>query len=295
MCKGRPKKDSVSLPEWFDIQKYKSARDLDAMGWCDQLVFRGNLLIGIEDCRREGDTEFKRLETALKLLYDDPLITEERVKQTISLVVDDETEKDGNTVVSGHLAVDPVVGFTLRAPNGTGLKILTAVHRKDIEPPENEEGIIAESEFSVDEPFEFTSPPLRWKERPVIALDLSLTDEVLVQDMRGLLRNLRKTEKAPHHEFTKNSEFLKWYNSGALPYLDLVLWEEMGHEFKGAAFINELSLILDAPISSEGAALKSASIYARKLLNGHTIRTLAAQVAREGSDGSKKSGKLLMA
>ena len=116
-----------------------------------------------------------------------------------------------------------------------------------------------------------------------------------MRETRNLLREIRKTEKPHPTAFTKNSDFIKWYNSGALPYIDLSFWEMLGHPFKGSAFINELVEIMDGDsVSSESAAIKAAQTFAKGLLTAQTIRTLEVQASHERKHGAQKSSKFLV-
>ena len=298
---GRPKNGSAGLPEWFDIRKYLDARDLGAMGWLEQLIFRGRTLIGCDDCIRAGDTEFKRLDVALKMLQEDPIITEERVSKTRTSIIDGETQyndpESGDwTILTGAISTDPIVGMTIRPRPGRGITLLTLGDRDAIMPDafNDEQGIVRHFTRHEDGQWDINDPLLHWRGQPVITFDPSLKPEIIMREMGDLVRKLHRAEKTTPFAFTKNSDFSKWYNSGVLPYIDLKLWESMGYEFKWSAFISELNQILDKPISSEGAAIKSAQSYCQKLLNVQTLQILEAQAIRERQSGAEKSRKFLV-
>ena len=294
---GRPKKDSVGLPERFDIEKYEPARDFDTMGWYEQLVFRKRVFTACEGCLKKGHKDFSRLAKALSLLQDDPIITEQRVWDSVIHIVENEIPNNnpllGEGIFrSGHLVVDPVIGITVRPLDGSGLTPLMVSNIYDLAPPEDDD--TANATFDKNGQCYIDEPALLWRGLPIIAIDTTINDKIILREMRDWLLELRKAERKPPLAFTKNSDFLKWYNSGVLPYLDLLLWKKMGHAFKWSAFINTLSPILDKPVGSESAAMKAAQNYAQKLLNGQTLRTLEAQASREHSQGTQKSGKLFV-
>ena len=56
---GRPRKGSPGLPDWFDIEKYRPVKNFSALEWFEQLVFRGRLLLAIDECRKAGDESLK--------------------------------------------------------------------------------------------------------------------------------------------------------------------------------------------------------------------------------------------
>lgn len=301
MTKGRPKKDSAGLPDWFDIKKYQPARDFGALQWFEQLVFRERIFAVYEACLKHGVKDFKVLLPAFRMLQDDPVITALRVFNAGERVVDHEEKLDipdvdnQITLRTSHINADPVIGSIISFFRGAGVTALTAGDLQSLEPKNyGEEGVRTQITFNEDGSLNISEPPLKFRGRPIVAFDLSLKDEILIREMRELLREMRKMTKPVPLAFVKNSDFLKWYNSGVLPYLDLMLWGKIGHDYTWAAFIRELSLILDDPISSESAAMKAAQSYAKKLLDPQTIRTLEAQAYRESSHGAKKSGKLLV-
>ena len=297
---GRPRKDSVDLPEWFDIEKYRGVRDLDAMGWYEQLIYRGRLIIAYDKCQRNGDKDTKHLEAAIKILRDDPIITEERIAQTKKFVTESESQSihpewGECTGWKGYFDFDPVIGLTVRPVNGEAVTLMTMIQRANIKP--DDEGGDIEGKFvpRADGSYEFKNPPLTWCGRPVVAIDPAVSDDIIMRETRNLLREIRKTEKPHPTAFTKNSDFIKWYNSGALPYIDLSFWEMLGHPFKGSAFINELVEIMDGDsVSSESAAIKAAQTFAKGLLTAQTIRTLEVQASHERKHGAQKSSKFLV-
>ena len=297
---GRPKKGSTGLPDWFDIEKYRPSRSFGAMGWYEQLVFRSRLFENYDWCLKNADKNFERLSKAFDMVRENPIITWQRVEEAKAHVVTKETQHENPvlgkiTARSGYFITDPVIGHSISPLQGPGVKLLTTGNRGNIEPKNyGEKGTTGKITFHEDGTSDFHEPPLSWWGQPVIAIDLAIKDEILIREMRDLLRDLRKTHKSPEIPFMKNSDFLKWYNSGVLPYLDLLLWEKTGHDFTASAFIKELSQILDNPISSESAVIKSAQSYAKKLLDERTLRTLEAQAARERPRGAKKSGKFLV-
>jgi len=234
------------------------------------------------------------------MLHDDPIITEDRIAQANKFVTEDESQRihpewGECTVSTGYFDFDPVIGLTVRPINGEAVTLMTMVNRANIK-PDDEDGEI-EGEFvpRADGSYEFKNPPLTWCGRHVIAIDPAVSDDIIMRETRNLLREIRKTEKAPPAAFTKNSDFIKWYNSGALPYIDLSFWEMMGHDFKGSAFIKELDEILDGePVGSESAAIKAAQTFAKNLLTPQTLRTLEVQASHERKHGAQKSGKFLV-
>ncbi len=292
---GRPKKGSAGLPEWFDIQKYAPSHSFGAAEWHAQLTFRKRVFEHIEICQQSDDKGFKPLKQALSLLHEDPLITEQRVMETHSFVEKADIQKPNalqKDIHAGRLLIDPVVGMTVAPVAHSGINLISNGQLSGIKLQEtNKKNTLI---FHNDGTYELHEAHLQLYGNPIVAIDLSLKDEILLREMRDLLKALRKEAHAPTLPFVKNSDFLKWYKSGVLPYLDLLIWEKMGHAFVWASFIKELSQILDAPISSESAAIKSIQNYAEKLLDEETLRTLAAQVSREQSHTAKKSGKFLV-
>lgn len=322
---GRPKKGSTKLPEWFDIEKYRCVKEMGAAGWFRQMVIRSAMFgyeAELERIRANGGGSNKqeRWHESLSLpwhqlrdlIWKDPIITRKRIEDLVPFG-DDEDPKSpwyhfsfvqsyfigmihiGEQGLHEATCLDVFFGYSkfpdkyktfLNTP-GNITQIFDGgidIHIK-YETPEEE---VAALQKFLHSPCSLMAP--------LISVDLELPNEVLLAEFEEFLREKRKANgQTSSFPFFRGADFKDWYNSGVLPYLDLLLWEKItGTPIYWPIFASVLDDILDDHIIGDGALRKTTRAHAAKLMDDSTIKTLHSQASREKAGKLEKSGKLFV-
>jgi hypothetical protein len=308
---GRPKKGSAGLPEWFDIEKYRAVQTFSAENWFQQASIRQNLFRFVESCLHHKKDIFKGLAAAFNLIKADPILTRDSIYYALKKAKDIKEQEalHNDTALScvlfdlfdrrfgvGDIRFDMVFSLALSLREDQQLTLSRELSHRLFNPKEVEflyEGrrqanIIPNDNHPLLEAFR------RWK-MSVVSIDLSLPDEVLIKEFTHYLKVTRKRIGKVSSPFFKNPDFKNWHCSGVLPYLDLKLWEAAtGEAIRWPVFVNALSTIMDNPIGSESAFMKTTKKHADQVMNAQTIKVLQLQALRERSGMIQKSGKLIV-
>jgi hypothetical protein len=296
---GRPKKGSLGLPKWFDIEKYRVVKSYGAGEWYQQLIFRA--LIDFYNSPDETNPVGPKWWALVK---EDPNITLERIKKASA-----EEPSAGVAREKASRARDfTITSMTLSAASGSGVRPLTygeIILASQL--PDNESRITnAKNHFHLSERERETKWLASWDEPypgnildigeiRYLRVDLMLPAPLLKRDFADYLKEQCKSVRFLQSPFFKTQDFSVWYNSGALPYLDLCQWEKETKEtFRWSDFANALNDITDKSVGSEDACRKAAKSIAEKLLDSRTIRMLYFQAIKDKDGSRKKSGKLFV-
>ena len=300
---GRPKKGSAGLPEWFAIEKYRAAKDWKAAEWHLQLTIRWKMFRYVKHLATLGINVSAVLQEALRLIREDPVLTVTRINAV--------SPKSLAFVGLDMLGPDPVLAFvrgSLRSnvagvrdmDFGQALQVVLAITKKwDITRFHHRYPHIVKTgrvyrrvESLARDSGEFLENLLNNWEAPLAAIDLTLPDKILMKDFTAYLKEKRKQKGRVESPFIKNPDFKSWYRNGVLPYLDLTLWElASGEGLRWSVFADALNKIVDVPIGSEGALIKTTKAHAKKLMNAQALKILSSQATREEKDAATKSGK----
>lgn len=245
-------KNTSKLPNWFDLKKYESVRELDSKGWYYQLLIRKTVYLILhtlkqqashsawEDIRQSRDQE-KVNETYEHAKRQYAEITEEIRKNPI---VDMNSNKYFQTLCN-------ISGLKTLKQNSTetkkGLHSLTInellVLIQCLEPSKreyllkrynqicnNEQSINIDKEHPkqpwFDDPVSQHLSPYQIRSDETIKINLYLPDEILINQFKKNIKLLREKKNISLH--SKNREwqhcFDKWINLGVLPFLDLETW-----------------------------------------------------------------------
>jgi hypothetical protein len=306
---GRPKNGSAGLPEWFDIEKYRVAKEFGAMGWFRQLVTRDQFFKFAEFFKKEGGNLKEGLHETFALIKESPVITRDRIfsapKKTTLLNGEKVPTVDAALGCALFYIDERAIGVRDVDYNLTSRLVMALkedwqlalaaqlswrfIRQEDMPPPYREIRILIPW---VDDFF----PALfdKW-ETPLAAIDLSLPDEALMKDFAAYLKEKRKRRGEIESPFFKSPDFSSWYDSGVLAYLDLMLWEiATGEPVRWAAFADALNAIVDEPVGGEGTLSKTTKAHAKKLMDARTIRMLQSQAMREKAGADEESGKLVV-
>lgn len=221
-------KETTQLPEWFNLEKYSKANDLDAAGWFIQLSHRKEFYDLYAMMEREGKDEssffigdpiFHRMvRKSLEHLRSQPIKT--FPVQTASY----------ETLYTECRALDYRKDLSIKPVRGLSLQDLTAQRLTDQwEVSEGIGNICQASRWKILAASELGECPTE----PVLVgslgqngfaifVDLNATDTVLKKAFALWLKEARKNSSGIPH---KQSKFYdRWARSGLLPYLDLRIW-----------------------------------------------------------------------
>lgn len=296
---GRPKKGTNQLPEWFDVKKYQVVKNFTARDWAEQVEFRKSIL------------EFHKIE-GVRQDFLDQLKTDFIAALKRSPFIDLASQNSG-----------PLSEFSKNEFNGRRGLSNYSIIIKSVRPATNCDVYESYSRFPArwkrELPEVFESPVEKiksyadeerirsWTEEmfefmdhkapeffpPLVAVDTRVPDEILVSEFKEYLASRRKESGGNFSKiYTKEVDFKNWYASGALPYIDLLVWEKMaGCPIYMPAFVRALSDIGEK-IIGESSITKTVKRHVSALFDGRTLQMLYSQAAREDSGAIKKLGRL---
>ena len=304
---GRPKKGSAGLPEWFDIKKYRDAKDFRAIDWYEQLLIRF-LLRGHFEHDEPNEAMDKHWFKMLDLLKTNPIITQKHIAAAETQRIEIKGHKliKLNDVFQAMSMIFSTQASGIK--DATNRNIFEAYERfpddvrdyltGDLENAGWCGSIIQKPGSSPAEPgrvYDFLNKQYDYNEQTLTSIDLFLPDEILFAEFKEYVLNKRKKYPRPNTPFFKNPDFKSWYNTGILPYIDLMLLDTPNvASIRWSAFGDALDAIVDVSVGGDSALAKANKTLASKLMNIDTIRILQTQAAREKSGMMQKSGKLIV-
>lgn len=239
------------LPDWFALEKYRAADNLDAAGWYEILLQRWNHFFWFFI---DGPEKYKKDRDYGQNYYYDALLQSR--KDPLSLLTDDVqialigggplqalkyNKRDFSTF--SH-AISPLTirrlyqqERRLKKPTRTRIRAWFDRIYDDFGNFEMTVQYEAECEWAksfIDDPifeaFEKEGEERGWRDpwrdHDFVEIDLTVPDKILIQQFTDYLRQVRK--KYPNVKPAKpykRPEYKKWVEYGLLPYLDLKLWE----------------------------------------------------------------------
>jgi hypothetical protein len=280
---GRPKKESIKLPEWFDIQKYRSADDFDSYEWLLHLSVRRQLLMEAAKKKKQA----KGFQEILLFTRSTPT-----------------SMPEGEGVFS--FLSDPVCGFVFPRQNAVELANNFNINEaygnfpaavvdfldedKCVMVNEDGEELIMPSE-SEDEAVTWLMMEAALQDGVLIKIDLNRPDKILLDEFEALLNEIRTQRdiQKPKTQY-RSVDFKRWFKSGVLPYMDLRIWEvEQGGAFHRPSFIAAMEELLGETLGD--GVLKTAKSQARKISSIEFLELLAHQASREARGLRKESRK----
>ena len=298
---GRPKKGSAGLPKWFDIEKYRVAQSYGTAEWFQQLAFR----FVLDDLASSG-WPWPYSAAWSDLVKADPNIALERVTEVSTKEPPAGPQRDlaraSKVYMIGEMTISATFGNGVRPINygeieeaylltNAGNRLMAGFKKQGTPDKQDVEEIwLAKREKPYHDNRYGRNGDIKY-----LRVDLSLPSALLKRDFAEYIKSQAKDAKELQSPFFQSQDFLVWYDSGVLPYLDLRLWEmELGQTFRWSDFADALNAITNKPVGSEDACRKAAKSHARKLLDERTIRMLKFQAIKEQDGSRKKSGKLFV-
>ena len=220
------------LPLWFDLNKYKLTKQLDAAEWYEQLSIRYGSHSAFNRSREDTEHEEDKKEA---LEFVDYVITKIQENPIIDILTD--------TLLSEELSCNTLDELKQRKPHYT-----LGVHKLTV----NE---FFEIERCIDKPLKqmrnqrnnSSARPGKWIYKPlhklhrydpimlheVVHIDWELPDAILIEHFKQFLKSQRPRDAMieddkEYNDYIKKCQrkpdFNTWYRTGVLPYLDLTLW-----------------------------------------------------------------------
>ncbi|MFT3742073.1 MAG: DUF6387 family protein [Gammaproteobacteria bacterium] len=286
-------KNISELPQWFQLDKYKVAKKLNAAGWYEQFAIRGKLM---EWFNTEVEPKFQdmlktELADSLILIRETPIFDIHGAgKGKLSGIL---FFADAEYICKNHNNIPAVHPMTLEQFN---------LVRGGIDPKKLEYAKLWSKQFEAEE-IDFSrvykyEPWIRqslthsaideakdengfgFRGIDPVVVDLNFPDKILIESFKQYLAARRAESKTQYlSKPFRQQEFYDWIRFGVLPYLDLKLWElDTGNKIP-------LRVIADAiyPVGEGGeeTVRKTTAPLANTLIHNNNLRMLIAQVAAE--------------
>ncbi|MFA5593265.1 MAG: DUF6387 family protein [Micavibrio sp.] len=298
-------RSTKELPDWFELEKYSEAKNLDSAGWYEILLQRWNNFFwfehdGVEKYKSDqydGKNPFyialmQSRKNPLSLLTDDSQIFLIGGGQLAALKYD---KKDFSTF--SH-AISPLTIRRLyqqerRLKENSRKRIREWIDSifDDFGSVEMTDKFKMESEWArsfIDEPIfealkrEGENDYLQERSRgyDLVQINLTIPDKILINQFKDYIRLVRKkypdikpakTYKAP--------DCKKWVEYGLLPYLDLKLWE-MENNLSIPYRVMADAILADGNMGEE-MIRKTTQKLAREVISKDYINFLATIAAQE--------------
>ncbi len=288
------------LPKWFSLEKYETAKSLDAAGWYEQLSARRDMITLIGSPRWNGWNPNDLPKTATYLIK-----VLELVRAMPILNIAD------NTILAAYF-----FGGAMRELKSKDLRYSFGVHLTTVRNLYLTENNIEEDKrahargffeqvFS-DDFLDFEKPLTKlkykcedWIDEPVdgivkninfnlnVTVNMLLPDKVLIEQFKQLLQQNRNqlTRVGCVIENTEKPNFSAWCEHGVLPYLDLQMWQrETGMKIPNRVMADA---IFPPGEGGEEKIRKTTKELAVNLLTRNHLETLAALAAQEIAEQNK--------
>lgn len=312
---GAYKKPNVILSNKLDIKKYRPVQNFGAAEWYQQLSFR-NFLFSNPHEEYAFMEEAKRI--WLRQLWNDPIITEDRIKALHSLKHghDDNndiySEREGGgelllQVVSLHVRPEHIARIATNAQIRVAQKYLPPEMKGPLRvltiPGEHQMFGFSLLEMSESPVKKLTSDEahlFRQKREEIlaspfaginshdcghlafIAVNPTLALKKLCSAVETCLREMKKNTKRSGKVFLRTAHFKDWYNCGLLPYLDLFLQSKIdGDEIGWSAFMKKINHLTNMQNTNQDMLRKKVQQYADKAMHPQMCQLLKAQALIE--------------
>ncbi len=221
-------KNVSDLPEWFNLEKYQFAYELNALGWYEQLYVRTMCLtramkvVNHPDFNKDG--YFDLFKGSLNSIRENPqvdLLNNERLSQCYSL--------------------GGVLYWLKQIKNPQPLLGVSSLTMKEYicQPFFIDPKRLEQAQKWYDARDKKTSKEPAWLNEPLrnsyqsdvgtltdtLNINLHLPDTFLIESFKQYLSAQRKRIKSISPKHFRQSDFQNWAKLGILPFIDLILWE----------------------------------------------------------------------
>jgi hypothetical protein len=255
------------LPAWFSLEKYDSAKELNAAGWYLQFCARSIY-----------SHHFEKLDDELRLI----LLAKhnEEVEQIRNEgVIKNEIHRhagifSGLAVYELTLWEQLLITTELLSSIGGGDELFRKVRNieADLSMPESK------WEYLTDEEYQTLQTPLSESAdiggQIYLAVDWSLPDCILMQQFKSLIEVKRAKHSEDNVKQQRRPDFNGWVRAGVLPYIDLKYWAKS----QGVQITNRCMADAIFPHGEGGEEVvrKTTKVIAEKLFDRSNMRLLMA-------------------
>lgn len=282
------------LPKWFSLEKYETAKSLDAAGWYEQLSVRSGMITLMKPppwwngCK---PSDFSKTDThsmkVLELIRAKPILN---IADNMTLkacflggIMHELKSKDLRYSFGVHLTTVRNLYWT-----ENNIKEDKRAHARGFF-----EQIFNYVCTDLEKPFTFKYECEDWIDEPVdelvennnsklnITVNMLLPDKVLIEQFKQLLQCTRNqlTYVGRVIENVEKPNFSAWCEHGVLPYLDLHIWQiETGMKIPNRVMADA---IFPPGEGGEEKIRKTTKELADNLLTRKHLETLAALAAQE--------------
>jgi len=276
------------LPEWFSLEKYDTAKTLDAAGWYVQLYIRARCLSYLADGEDiSGILNLIRDEPIIDvtensslnfhyyrgMFYEQPIIEQSKygvhsltVHELYMAAINMEESKRVQAKAFFEMILNSLLGVPPESPRDSSI-----LNRE-------------KTAFLYEPVHHVLRKPL---DQALLSVNLLLPDRELVEQFEAYLPVLRKECDAPI--FSKKwhrPDFAEWARLGVLPYLDLMLWEKEQDAKISYQVMEEA--IFPSIGGSENRIRKTTVPKAKELISKKSLALLRVQAIRE--QGEQRPG-----
>ncbi len=281
------------LPKWFSLEKYETAKSLDAAGWYDQLSTRRDMITLIGSPRWNGwkpndlPKIAKHLIKVLEVIRAMPIfnIADNTILATYFFggAIRDLKSKDLRYSLGVHFTT--VRNLYLTENNIEEDKRAYArgfferIFSNDFMGHEKPSTLKYKYEDWIDEPVDGIVKNINFDIN--VTVNMLLPDKVLIEQFKQLLQRNRNQLKRVGCviENTEKPNFSAWCEHGVLPYLDLQMWQrETGMKIPNRVMADA---IFPPGEGGEEKIRKTTKELAVNLLARNHLETLAALAVQE--------------
>jgi Family of unknown function (DUF6387) len=306
-----------SLPDWFNLDNYKEAEKLDALGWLEQLKCRASLRLRLRSDRFNDHINELYFKKVLSSYRSAPIIDPIKCdpKKNIFNIYDclKSLPIVHQTTLFEHFNANSKIEPEIQKIGSLLYEIISPKNIKYLmkNPSDDENFGAEEQEFrnkqrelddlkdkldqfeeSLDNfikaPFMSSPGPKGSRvkaDKPVlrrITVDLSFPDQQIIQSLSVLLKKLRSESfyaQALSKPTIRNPKFDDWIRLGVLPFIDLHLWElENKKNIPNRVMADA---IFQDGEGGEETIRKTTSKIAKKILDREFLLILAGMTADE--------------
>jgi hypothetical protein len=243
---------------WFDLSKYDAVKDFDGYEWFLQLQKRRYLKKWINEYPDRAERQIEKIKET-------PL-SEYQLFDFEGLAVSDATYDDfliANKKNSNAKDLYDVLGILLLNEDGLSM---------------NNSYELSVNDVIKIQPYVNTIKQEISSDRPILSVDLNVSDEQLINGFKRWLQEKREgSDKKPRSKMFTANDFNKWGNNKILQYLDLTLIASFADKVLTQHFIGNLLFPDDIKIDVTDRIRKVVKPLANSLLQVDNLSVLRGQ------------------
>jgi hypothetical protein len=230
------------LPNWFQLNKYKSAKQLDAAGWYEQLFVRQNLrlaLYRLQDCCEDEEYNDERdldvIDHTFAKIQENPIIdvsTDTQLSEEFLTPTLDELKQRMPHSQLGVHNITVAEFLCIESETSEPLKEIRPQWEKYFRNKCYDDSQIRKW---INTPLHKLNPTNIPIEREIVHVNWNLPDTTLIEHFKQFLKTQRpevifsEDENDDKYQnllkkYYRTPDFNAWCRLGILPYLDLTFW-----------------------------------------------------------------------